>query len=142
MARITRAAKSRPYIQEFAATLAANCLSKDWRCELEAVHTFVRDEIRYLRDVTDVETVRLPEVTLQMRAGDCDDKCILAASLLESIGHPTRFVAMRFNPFRDFSHVVLESKLGGGWVGMEFTEPWPLGRVPPASERMVVYSGA
>ncbi len=53
------------------------------------LHRFVRDNIRYIKDIRDVETVAYPDITLQQGQGDCDDKSVLLASLLESIGHPT-----------------------------------------------------
>lgn len=140
MAVLAREASRRQGLREFAARLALGACptEKDWLCQIKAVHEYVRDQIRYLRDIVDVETVQEPEVTMQMAAGDCDDKVTLACALLNSIGHPCRMVALRFNPNPDFSHVVAETKLADRWVGMELTEPWPLGKIPPASERMVV----
>lgn len=103
---------------------------KNYRAEAKTLHEFVRDKIRYVRDITNVETIQTPIQTLQIGSGDCDDKCILVATLLESIGHPTRFVACGFN-YAPISHVFVESRIGAKWIGVECTEPWALGRVPP-----------
>lgn len=65
---------------------------KDYAGELRALQQFVRDQIRYVRDIRGIETVSTPDQTLITRQGDCDDKSVLLATLLESIGHPTRFV--------------------------------------------------
>lgn len=139
MARMVADAKKRPIIRENAVSLVSSCLGKDYRCELQLIFEFVRDRIRYIRDVADVETVQWPEVTLQNGGGDCDDKVVLAASLLQAIGHPVRMVALRFDPNREFSHVILESRIGPQWVGLELTEDWPMGMVPPYTERMEMY---
>jgi transglutaminase-like putative cysteine protease len=64
-----------------------------------------------------------------MRAGDCDDKSVLLAALLESIGHPTRFVAIGFQP-DDFEHVFVETKIADRWISLETTEPVEIGWMP------------
>jgi len=90
----------------------------------------VRDEIRYVQDTNGIELLHDPVTLLEIGAGDCDDKSILLASLLESIGHRTRFVAVAFEPDR-FSHVWVQDYLDGRWVDLEPTEPLPFGvRVP------------
>jgi transglutaminase-like putative cysteine protease len=117
-------------IRTLALQLTNGMAQKAWSQEIAALHAFVRDRIRYVRDITDVETVQTPVVTLQMGAGDCDDKVTLLAALLESIGHPTRFVAVGFRP-EDYEHVYLETRLGAGWIPLETTEPVEPGWSPP-----------
>jgi len=106
------------------------------------LYRFVRDSIRYVQDVNEIETVQEPQKTLEFGAGDCDDKATLLAALLESIGHPTRFVAIGFEP-GIFSHVYVESRIGDSWVAMETTEPVEMGWEPDPSlirARMVHYN--
>jgi transglutaminase-like putative cysteine protease len=68
---------------------------------------------------------------LRLGAGDCDDKSILAAALLASIGHPTRFIACGFVGDGSYSHVFAQTKIAGKWVTLECTmNEWPLGRTP------------
>jgi hypothetical protein len=55
------------------------------------LYEYVRDEITYIQDPCNVEEVQSPEVTLKLRAGDCDDKAVLLAALLLSIGFETCF---------------------------------------------------
>ncbi len=111
--------------------------------EIERLWRFVRDQIRYVRDVHGVETVQTPERTLQIGQGDCDDKATLLAAMLESIGHPARYVALAFQP-SNFSHVLVETKVGRGpratWIAMETTELKPFGWYPKhrPHQRMVV----
>lgn len=129
MRKFVREGKVKPVIRELAFSLTNHLPPKDWVGEVRAIHEFVRDRIRYVKDITDVETVAWPEYTLQKGAGDCDDKVVLAASLLESIGHPTRLVAIGFHP-GVYSHVYLETKIGPRWISVETTEPVNVGWQP------------
>jgi transglutaminase-like putative cysteine protease len=80
---------------------------------------FVRDQIRYVRDPHNgPEMVQTPPRTLQIRTGDCDDKSVLLAALLASIGLPTRFTAVGFND-GPLSHVLPEVKLAAKWIPLE-----------------------
>lgn len=129
MTAIVRSYKKSMPVRNMAITLIAGCQQKDWACEVKSVHAFVRDRVRYVNDITDVETVQTPDITLQNRAGDCDDKSTLLAALLESIGHPTRFVAIGFEP-AIYSHVYVETRIGDNWIPLETTEPVEAGWSP------------
>lgn len=143
MARIVRAWKRNPELRAFAISVVAHVGDKDFPGEANALFEFVRDKIRYVQDVSDLETLSTPDVTLRQQAGDCDDKCILLASMMESINHKTRFVAMGWenNP-ESFSHVTLETRIGAIWVNCETTEQWSLGQVPnpPPTDKLTVYN--
>lgn len=121
--------KSLP-IRNIALSVIQHLNGKDYGGELQALQNYVRNRIRYVRDIRGVETIQTPEATLQIGQGDCDDQSVLLASLLESIGHPTRFVAIGFAPDQ-FDHVFVESRLGAGWISAETTEPVGLGWQPP-----------
>lgn len=122
---------------------------RDWIAEIRALHEFVRDRIRYVKDINDVETLQAPERTLQFKQGDCDDKAMLLGSLLTSINHPSRLHAVGFHRPGFFSHVYAESRIWTTdpvtgarrqrWIALETTEPWEAGRAPPnAVNHMVV----
>lgn len=136
MRSIVRAWKVHPIIRQLALELTASCAERDWSCEVRRLHEFVRDRIRYVADVLEVETLATPELTLANAAGDCDDQSILLASLLQAIGHPVRFVAVDLGA--GFAHVFCETPIGPYWVAAETTEPWPLGRTPPGVKRVMV----
>ena len=128
----------RQEIRTLALSLIAVLPARKWSAEVEALHAYVRDEIRYVRDPVGIESVAVPEKTLQLRAGDCDDKSTLLAALLESIGHPARFVAVGFNGGH-FSHVYVESKIGSEWVPLETIIYRPMGWSPPdATSRYIL----
>lgn len=139
MRQLVRSAKKRPRVRMTALDLVRNLPQKNYYLEAQAIHDFVRDEIRYVRDVHDVETIAFPEVTLDTGQADCDDKVVLSGALLESIGHPTRFVAIGRAP-QHFEHVYLETKIGDRWMASETTEPWPFGKRPHLGFSMVIYN--
>lgn len=122
MRDIVRAAVRDPrmVVRNHAIEITRSCPSKDFRCEIEAIYSWVDENIRFVRDINGVETLQTPARTLELAVGDCDDHVILLSALLESVGHPTRFVAVGFRP-GEFSHVLTETRLGGKWIPLETT---------------------
>lgn len=125
-------------VRQTALSLTSDLAQKDYFGEAKRIQQYVRDDIRYVKDVRGVETLQTPERTLINRAGDCDDKSTLASALLESLGHPTRLVAIAFRRGK-FIHVFPEVRIRGQWVAVETTEPVSLGWRPKRKHhRMVV----
>ena len=129
MGRMVRAGKKDTRLRHVAMALVAKLPPKSYRKEAQKIFIFVRDRIRYIKDITDVETLQTPLKTLQLGQGDCDDKSTLLATLLESIGHPTRFLVIGTNG-KKYEHVLVQTKIGNVWVSLETTEPWEMGRLP------------
>lgn len=129
MRSLVREYKTSLPIRTLAVQIVQQFPQKDYRSEVVALQQWVRDKIRYVKDVTNVETLQTPEVTLKMRAGDCDDKSTLLASMLEATGHATRFVAIGFQP-GEYEHVYVESRIGSMWIPLETTEPVEIGWQP------------
>ena len=102
---------------------------KDFVGELCTINAFVRDKIRYARDVYRVETLQTPAATLELGQGDCDDKATLTASLLMSIGFPARFAVL--NRRGQIVHVWTQAFHRGKWIECETTENIPTGQMPP-----------
>lgn len=129
MGQLVKSGKKSMMVREQAISLCSSLEQKDWSGQVRVCHAWVRDCIRYIGDITNVETVQTPEKTMELRAGDCDDKSTLLCALLESIGHPTRFVAIGFS-FGEYSHVYVETLVGSKWVPLESTEPVEVGWNP------------
>ena len=111
---------------------------KDWRGEIRAVVEYVRDNIRYVHDIAGVETLQTPPATIELEAGDCDDKSTLLATLLASIGHRSRFVAVGYRQPNDYQHVYVEAAHGDDWIPLDATMARPFGWRPrDAVARMV-----
>lgn len=139
-----------PTVRVTAQELVRDCPSRDSVCQIKALHQFVRDCIKYLPDVRDVETIQTPDYTLRMRSGDCDDHSVLMAALCESIGKQTRFLAVGIRG-EGFSHVSSQVLLGTRWVNLETIIPtlkdaWgalpagtptPIGWFPPDATRFM-----
>lgn len=138
MSGLTKDAKKNITIRTKAANLVQGLPQKDRLGEIRALFNFVRDNIRYVRDIRNVETQYFPEQVLLQEFGDCNNKSVLLASLLESIGHPTRFKAVGFRPGH-FSHVFVETfapsrqrRFGDvQWLALDATENRPMGWYPP-----------
>lgn len=137
MSAITKKYKAAPAIRELALSLTSHLKQKNYRGEVAELHHWVKEEIRYIKDIRDVETIQTPIQTLRLRQGDCDDKSTLVASLLESIGHRTRFVAVGFTP-DSLSHVFVQTKIGRNWITVECTENWPLGARPSGIKKVMI----
>lgn len=140
MKDVTKAGKTSLAVRNLAVSLISVLPQKDYFNEAKILHRYVRDQIRYVKDIRGVETVQTPDVTLSIKAGDCDDKSVLLAALLESIGHPTKFVAIGFRP-DDFIHVYPETRIGTKWVPAETTEPVEFGWSPKGViSRLSIYN--
>lgn len=133
MSAIVKEYKKAPAVRELALSLTHGLPPKKWFAEAERIHAFARDRIRYIKDVRGVETLQTPIQTLRLGQGDCDDHSILIAALLESIGHPTRFVAIGLLP-GTFCHVFPQTKIAGKWITLEATKNWPAGKNIPRKE--------
>ena len=137
MKSIVNRFKTNIKMREFAQRIINNVAQKDWFGEAEAVQNWVRNNVRYTRDVSGVETIATPDHTLYTRHGDCDDQAILVSTFLESVGHPTRFVAVGARP-GVLSHVYTEVKIEGEWLPVETTEDWKIGNGPPTVKTKMV----
>jgi hypothetical protein len=72
------------------------------------------------------ETLRPVRTLLKNFAGDCDDASVLIASLLGTIGIPSRVVTIAADPSApdEFSHIYPEAGIAPGvWVAMDAARP-------------------
>jgi transglutaminase-like putative cysteine protease len=140
MRRFVREYKKNMQIRSLAMQIVSDVENKRWAEEAKALFHFVRRNIRFTRDINGVETIQTPLVTLQLGQGDCDDHSILLASLMESIGHPTRFIAVGFEP-DVYEHVFVESKIGAEWTPFDTTEKHNPGWFPPGVQaKLIMYN--
>lgn len=131
MVRLARQFSSNEVIRDLAEQIIQHVPPKDYRGEISAIQQWVKDNIRYTRDVWNVETLKDPIALLNSAQGDCDDQALLVAALAASVGFEPRFHAIGFRPY-EFEHVFAEVRLGGpnSWVSVETTEPVPIGWIP------------
>ena len=144
MVNIARKSKLDFSVRNKALSLVQGLRQKDYMNEIRAVQEYVRDSVRYVKDINGVETLSTPGQLLKSMQGDCDDKALLTASLLEVIGHPTRFVAVGRFPGQ-YDHVLVETKVfvskgAVQWIPVETTEPVPVGWYPPGMTQRLIYN--
>ena len=131
LVRLTKIYRSTVPVRDLAERIIAAVGEKDYTSEVVAVQTWVRDSVRYTRDVFDVETLKTPLETIRSLQGDCDDKALLAGTLLQSIGFKVRYVAVGYGEPDAYDHVYVETMLGNHWIAVETTENVSLGWAPP-----------
>lgn len=139
MARLARGGRTDPAVRDLSRQLTMHLADHAYHDEARELFYFVRDHIRYLQDPNGVEQVSSPDATLQHQAGDCDDKATLLAAMLESIGHPARFVAVGFAQRGTFDHVFVETKIGRKWVAADATVQEDFGWSPLIESRALAY---
>lgn len=127
----------------------AQVADKNYYGMAEAIHNWVRDHIRYVKDpigdgengrTLNQETLSYPEETaFNSQAGDCDDKTILEIALLGSLGIQSYPVVIGTTPGR-YSHVYLHIVLPPGKYphagevvpADPIMREWSLGKEAPA----------
>lgn len=112
---------------------------KDYPGEIRTLFEWVKNNVRYTRDIYRVELLHSARRMLDLRAGDCDDMTILLSTMLKAVGHPVRLVLVGFNPARKklFSHIYLEAFCRGSWIPLDPTMNRPMGWAPPADHKRV-----
>jgi hypothetical protein len=120
---------------------AAQVDDKDYYGYAEAIHNWVRDQIRYVHDPVGQETLSQAEETaFNSKAGDCDDKTILEIALLGSVGLAAWPVCIGVHQPGAYSHVYLRIQIPPGkhrYAGKiipadPIMREWPLGKEAPA----------
>jgi transglutaminase-like putative cysteine protease len=107
---------------------------KDRFGEICALFDWVRRNIRYTRDIFQVELLHTARRMIELKAGDCDDMTILLGAMLKSTGHPARLALVGFQPNKPhvYTHIYPEVNVGGRWVALDATMNKPIGWAPPA----------
>ena len=115
----------------------------DHEAEAFALFAFVRDRVRFTRDILNVETLQGPRYTLHVMAGDCDDRATLLAAMMRAIGLPAdlSFRVSASNPnSRAFSHVYVVARIGGKVIPLDPTYPNNMPGFEPARSRFGDFS--
>ena len=143
MKSVAQSRKSHPLIQRLARNilLSANVDSQHHADEAAAIGTYVRDNMRYLRDPQNVEQLQDPvtminDLSTNTAQGDCDDMALLIATLLLSVGHTPCFRAVRYKGnWGHFDHIYVvdyEKNYGSNRVYRvvldAIMKQWPIGR--------------
>lgn len=107
----------------------------DFVGEIRAIYNWVKQNVRFVRDIYKVETLRTAREILLVRGGDCDDiNSILLPSLLLTIGANVRLVTISANQEdpRSFSHIYCEVELPDNtWLPLDAARVNPAFGKPP-----------
>jgi transglutaminase-like putative cysteine protease len=131
MRRLVNEGKIDPIIRSAATSIVYLTPEKDAGAETMALFDHVQNRIRYVGDIHDVETISTAAKTLLGKIGDCDDKSVLLASLMEAIGYPTRFVVTGYGEPGHLEHVYMQVCIDDEWIDCDPTEPQPMGWAAP-----------
>jgi hypothetical protein len=134
MRGIARQRASDPSVRQLALQIlmAHKVPSNYYKDETLAIARFVKDRVRYVRDINGVETVTDPLTLIDQikrgeAQGDCDDMSLLIATLLLSIGHQPYFRIVKYNNVVDYEknpgfkkeRIVLDSIIKSKPIGFE-----------------------
>jgi hypothetical protein len=94
MRRFAHKGKSDLDVRQLVETICKDLVQGDYAGEVLAIYYWTCQNIRYMRDIHDVEFVKEPRQVIATRSGDCDD--ILLASYSPTMRMPTH-VFLRVN---------------------------------------------
>lgn len=144
MRRLIDQGKKDPVIRELAANIIrdARVPAFDFAGESRAIYDWVRQNLRFTRDVYGVETLQAAREIVRLGIGDCDDFTVLICSLLGTIGHRARIVTIsKPDDEKNFSHVFPQDCLSGSWITMDAARRDPaFGHDPENVDRVRVWS--
>jgi hypothetical protein len=129
---LIKSANQRPKLHILATHILSqkNVPAKNDLAAARALWSWIRQNIRFVKDPTNVELIQDPELTaFQIRAGDCDDHAALMAALAASIGIPARLSVIGNDP-QNFQHIFAEVQVGGKWIAADTTIKEPFGTRP------------
>jgi len=125
--RLIEKAKYNPLIRSIAVQVIKRrkVPHKDYLGQVRAIFDFVRSRVKYIKDPVGYDNLSSPIRTLiYTEAADCEDFAVALASLLESIGIPTKLklVATR-GPRYDHIYVLAGIPLDGKvkWMPLDAT---------------------
>ena len=104
--------------------ICSNLTQGDYAGEALACYYWCCQNIRYMRDIHDVEFLKEPRRLLETRAGDCDDIATLLAAMLMACGNRCQFALVGFNGASAPGHVFVEVLTPGGPVPLDPVANW------------------
>jgi len=113
-----KANEAKKSLRPLAEKICAKLESGDYNSEIYAIYCWVRKNIRYAKDIHDVEYVKAPARLLESRQGDCDDIACLLAALCMAMGNECRFAVVGFETGEP-SHVFCQVAVRTGAPGID-----------------------
>lgn len=135
MARAVREGETSPAVRQWALEAIRGVTPRDHLSERAAIFYRLCRDIRYVLDPAHTEQVAHPQVTIEQRAGDCDDMAVVQqaaelAAKLCSVGCAAEFVIVALERPRSrdpYSHVFVRAQhpRTGAWLVFDpVAGPW------------------
>jgi transglutaminase-like putative cysteine protease len=105
MRRFAHKGKSDLRVRRLVEVICAELEPGDYGSEALAIYGWCHANIRYMRDIHDVEFVKEPAAVIASRSGDCDDIATLVAAMLMTCGNQAVFTLVGFDGSKMPSHV-------------------------------------
>ncbi len=112
-----KANEAKKALRPLAEQICAKIESGSYNDEISAIYGWVRQNIKYRKDIHNVEYVRAPKRMIESGQGDCDDMACLLAALCMALGHECRFLVVGFedkSPSHVFCQVAIRGFVGEG----------------------------
>ena len=112
-----KANEAKKTLRPLAAKICAHLEPGDYNSEISAIYRWVCQNIRYAKDIYNVEYVQAPARLLESKQGDCDDIACLLASLCMAMGNECRFAVVGFEdgvPSHVFCQCAVRTGVGVG----------------------------
>ena len=92
MRRFAHKGKSDLEVRQLVETICKDLVQGDYAGEVLAIYYWVCQNIRYMRDIHDVEFVKEPRQIVLTCSGDCDDIATLLAAMCMASGNTCEFL--------------------------------------------------
>lgn len=147
MVEMIRTESTTYYVRQWAEVIIQDVPERDKWGEVKALYNFVKEHIRYTRDMIEMEYIQGPTYLLskigsgETALGDCDDSTVLLLSLLRTIGFMVRVKLTGYAPSEEFTHVYGEVLIDEhGWVPVDtIVERFTVGDEAPNPIRVKLY---
>jgi len=135
------------FIRTLALKIVSKCPEKDYLCECEALHRWIRKRFRYAKDWFGREVLISPYALLKrclrdkrLCQADCETLSQLYAALAMSIGHKVALLILDTTGDGAFNHVIAVVRPHGSWQWycVELTKDVPFGWCPHAYRKTLV----
>lgn len=110
---------------------------RDYWGEVKAIFNWMRANVRYIRDMSTIDTFATAMRTIEAHGGDCDDYTIALGALLMSVGYSVRMKTIQTKDSDDWNHIYLQVGLPPGkptkWKTLDASVAQPAGWEAPSS---------
>ena len=114
MRRFAHKGKADLEVRQLVETICKDLAQGDYAGEVLAIYYWVCQNVRYMRDIHDVEFVKEPGQVIRTRSGDCDDMATLLAAMCMTCGNTCEFLVASFTPSPTPTHVYLRVNTPSG----------------------------